>query len=78
MKVIAALVTAELQANIPTYINYGPTNRDAFALGKISAEMTAKSPSAPDNLSKQVIVRAAWWAEHGTAVQERWDAWQIE
>ena len=78
MKVIAALVTPDLQANIPTYINYGPTNSDAFALGKISDEMAAKSPSAPDNLKMQVIVRASWWAEHGTAIQERWDAWQIE
>ena len=78
MNVIAALVSADLQANIPAYINYGPTNSGAFALGKITDEMAARSPSAPENLKTQVIVHAEWWAENGEAVQERWDAWHIE
>ena len=78
MKVLAAMVTPELQANIPLHINYGPTNSGAFALGRITDEMAARSPSAPANLKNQVIVRAEWWAENGEALQERWDAWQIE
>jgi putative spermidine/putrescine transport system substrate-binding protein len=78
MKVLAAMVSPDLQANIPTYINYGPTNSAAFTLGKISDEMAARSPSAPDNLKSQVIVRADWWAENGEALQERWDSWHIE
>ena len=78
MKVLAALVSPDLQANIPTYINYGPTNSGAFALDKITDEMAARSPSAPENLKNQVIVRAEWWAKNGEALQERWDAWHIE
>jgi len=78
MKVISAMVSADLQANIPFHINYGPTNSGAFALGKISDEMAARSPSAPENLKNQVIVSAEWWAKNGEAVQERWDAWHIE
>lgn len=78
MKVLAAMTSPDLQANIPAYINYGPTNSGAFALGKISDEMAARSPSAPDNLKNQVIVRAEWWEENGQALQERWDAWLIE
>ncbi len=78
MKVLAALVSSDLQANIPAHINYGPTNSGAFALGKITDEMAVRSPSAPENLKNQVIVRAEWWAKNGQDLQERWDAWHIE
>ena len=78
MKVLAAMVSPDLQANIPAHINYGPTNAGAFALGKISDAMAARSPSAPDNMKNQVIVRAEWWAENGETLRERWDAWHIE
>ncbi len=78
MKVLAALVSPDLQANIPAHINYGPTNSGAFALGKITDQMASRSPSAPENLKNQVIVQANWWAENGEVLQERWDAWLIE
>ena len=75
MEMLAKMVSPELAANYPTYINYGPTTSLAFETGKITEEMTAKSPSAPANLASQVLVDAAWWGENRREAQERWDAW---
>lgn len=75
MKAIALMVSPELAANIPQYINYGPTTSLAFETGKISEEATKRSPSAPENLKHQVITRASYWATNMRDVQERWSAW---
>ena len=75
MQALALMVSPELAANIPQYINYGPTTELAFEIGKITPEMVAKSPSSPANLDKQVITRADWWAENMREAKERWDAW---
>jgi putative spermidine/putrescine transport system substrate-binding protein len=74
MKALAMILAPEQQANMPTYINYGPTTSKAFDLGIITPEQTAISPSAPDNLAVQMITNADYWAENRAAVQERWDA----
>ncbi len=74
MEALAVMLAPEQQANIPTYINYGPTTSLAFDLGVITEEQMKMSPSAPDNLAMQAITDADWWAENRAAVQERWDA----
>lgn len=78
MKALALMVSPELAANIPQYINYGPTTAKAFETGKISEEAMKMSPSSPENLKMQVITNSAWWAENMRDVTERWSAWLTE
>ena len=73
MRLINHLLDPAYQANLPDYIPYGPMNQDAFKKGLISPEKAAKIVTSTDNLAKQVFVNAAWWADHATALQERWD-----
>ncbi|MFC7705525.1 ABC transporter substrate-binding protein [Plastorhodobacter daqingensis] len=74
MQALAIMLAPEQQAQMPQYINYGPTTSLAFDLGIITDEQTAISPSAPENLANQLIMNADYWAENRQAVQERWDA----
>lgn len=74
MEALAIMLAPEQQAQLPQYINYGPTTSLAFDLGVITEEQAAGSPSSPGNLAVQAIADAAYWAEHRQAVQERWDA----
>lgn len=75
-KVVARMVAPDLQANIPPIINYGPTNSQSFESGKITEEMRARSPSAPENLKVQLISSAGFWEKNRTRLQEAWDAWK--
>jgi putative spermidine/putrescine transport system substrate-binding protein len=73
MKVINEMLSADLQADIPSYISYGPANPKAYGLGKISAETATQLPSAPENFAKQLVIDAAWWATpDGQKSNERW------
>lgn len=74
MKALAMMLAPEQQAQMPQYINYGPTTSLAFDLGIITPEQTAISPSAPENLKVQFITDADYWATNRQMVQERWDA----
>lgn len=74
MEALAIMLAPEQQAQLPQYINYGPTTSLAFDQGVITEEQAARSPSAPSNLAVQAIVDAAYWAENRQSVQERWDA----
>lgn len=75
MEMLALMVSPEYAANIPEFINYGPTTSLAFDTGKITDEMRAISPSAPENLETQVITDADFWREHRQEAQELWDSW---
>ena len=74
-EMIALMVSPEYAANIPEYINYGPTTSLAFDLDKITPQMRAMSPSSPENMESQVITDADWWSENRQEAQERWDSW---
>lgn len=74
MKAINAFLSPELQANLPQYVSYGPVNRKAYETGKITPDLIEGANTAPENLAKQVIQDKVYWAEHGQAAQERWDA----
>jgi putative spermidine/putrescine transport system substrate-binding protein len=54
MKFLALISTAEMQANLPTYITYGPANKAAYGLGKIDDALARSLPSHPDNAAKQL------------------------
>jgi putative spermidine/putrescine transport system substrate-binding protein len=70
-KFIAGVISPEVQARIPTMMGYyGPTNQKAFEVGNFSADIIAKSNTSPENISKQVLLEATWWAEHMQDVAE--------
>jgi putative spermidine/putrescine transport system substrate-binding protein len=73
IKFVNAAIKPEIQANFPTYIDYGPGNPAAYATGKISKERAAEMPSSPENAAKQVLISGAWWSSPaGEAALKRW------
>jgi putative spermidine/putrescine transport system substrate-binding protein len=73
-KAIALMVSPDLQANIPKYIEYGPTNAKAFDTGKISPEEAAKINSSPANAAKQTHMNFDYWRDNLAKLTERMDA----
>lgn len=78
MKVIALIVSPDLQANFPKYIDYGPANIKAFDTGKLSDEEKARITSSPENIKNQVITDIEWWGENMAAMTERWSNFRQE
>jgi len=73
-KAIALMVSPDLQANIPKYIDYGPTNSKAFDTGKISPAEAEKINSSPANAAKQTYMDFDYWRENLAKLTERMDA----
>jgi putative spermidine/putrescine transport system substrate-binding protein len=73
-KAIALMVSPDLQANIPKYIDYGPTNEKAFDTGKISTAEAAKINSSPVNAEKQTHMNFDYWRDNLAKLTERMDA----
>ncbi|WP_448955346.1 ABC transporter substrate-binding protein [Labrys neptuniae] len=70
-KFIANVVSPEIQARIPTMMNYyGPSNERAFEVAKFPPEVLAKSNMSPENRAKQVPIDVAWWRDHNKEVLE--------
>jgi len=66
MKALAEFSKPEFQADMPKYINYGPTNALAYTIGKMSDEVIAGLPSSPDNAAVQLLAsqeRFDWYAK---------------
>jgi putative spermidine/putrescine transport system substrate-binding protein len=78
MKVINEFLKADLQADLPKYVPYGPVNQKAYETGKITPDMLKNANSTPENWAKQIVMNKAYWAEHGQSAQERWDAFTQE
>ncbi len=78
MKVINLILTADLQANLPALIDYGPVNLKAFETGKISAADAKASNSSPENVKTQILQRSDWWGENLDRIQPMWDAFVQE
>jgi len=68
MKFLAKISTAEMQANLPQYITYGPSNKASYELGKIDDALARSLPSHPDNAALQLVVD-----EEGLAWYEKFD-----
>lgn len=65
----------DVQLALTRYIAYGPTMPEAYE--KLSATERAQLPSAPENRALQFVFNGEWWAEHESAVLERWNKWQL-
>lgn len=78
MRLINHLLDPKYQANLPDYIPYGPMNQDAFKDGLISPERAASVVTSTENIKKQLITDMAYWAEHITEAQAKWDAVMLQ
>jgi len=78
MQALALFATADLQANLPSHINYGPVNVAAFDTGKIDPALAEGLNSAPANLPLQFVAGVNWIAENAPRMQERWDEFLTE
>nr|WP_301917663.1 ABC transporter substrate-binding protein [uncultured Defluviimonas sp.] len=78
MRLVNHLLDPKYQANLPDFIPYGPMNQDAFKQGLISPEKAAKVVTSTDNLAKQLVTDMAYWAEHVTDAQTKWDAVMLQ
>lgn len=65
----------DVQLALTRYIAYGPTMPEAYA--KLGAAERAQLPSSPENRAQQFVFNGTWWAEHESAVLERWNKWQL-
>ena len=63
MKFLAEISKAELQANLPLHITYGPTNKAAYDLGVIDDALARQMPSHPDNAKLQLPISLDWYAK---------------
>ena len=71
---IAFASQAERQAEFSKNIGLGPTNPQAFDF--MDSALKSQLNTFPENLGKQILVDAAWWAENYPQVLDRWVAWQ--
>lgn len=70
---VNAALKADIQANFPAYIDYGPANPEAYLSPKISAERAAEMPSSPENTAKQAILSDEYWGSaKGDEALKRW------
>ncbi len=73
-KVIALMVSPELQADIPKYIDYGPINSTAFETGKITPEEAERINSSPRNAARQTVISFDYWTDNLAKLTETMDA----
>lgn len=79
MKFIAYASNPQRQADLSKYIAYGPPRISAAAnVGTYkdgSTEMLPYLPTTPENAEKALVNDAAFWADHGTELTERFNGW---
>jgi putative spermidine/putrescine transport system substrate-binding protein len=74
MKAIAIMMRADVQAQLPKYINYAPANMAAFETGQITDAMAAQLPNSPQNAKKGFWMSVDWWVENNDEMVKRFDA----
>ena len=62
----------EQQKAFAENIAYGPANRKAVGL---DPQVAANLPTAPQNMQNAVGMNVAFWAEHGEALEQRFQNW---
>lgn len=67
------------QADLSKYIAYGPPRKSAAEkVGKFkdgTTDMAPYLPTTPENSAKALVHDAAFWADHGAELTERFNAW---
>lgn len=73
MKIINVMLDPKNQATAASLIDYGPVNPKAYDTGIIPKDRLARLPSSPENLKKQVMLKASWYAsEDADKAFARW------
>ena len=73
MKAIAIMSSAEAQADLTKYINYGPSNTDAFEGDLIPEDVARALPNSPENNPKGFFLDAGYWTENLDELTQRFD-----
>ncbi|MEQ5828948.1 ABC transporter substrate-binding protein [Sulfitobacter sp. NFXS29] len=78
-KLIANVVSPEMQAHIPEQMPYyGPANQKAFEFTNAPEDVVKASNTAPENASKQLILDVDWWAQYAAEVQEEYKMMMVQ
>ena len=79
MKFIAFASDPARQADLSKYIAYGPPRKSAApSVGKFkdgTTDMAPYLPTTPENAEKALVNDAGFWADHGSELTERFNAW---
>ncbi|MBB1492422.1 MULTISPECIES: ABC transporter substrate-binding protein [unclassified Paracoccus (in: a-proteobacteria)] len=79
MQFIAFASDPARQADLSKYIAYGPPRKSAAAsVGTYkdgTTEMAPYLPTTPENAESALVNDAGFWADHGTELTERFNAW---
>lgn len=70
-QLIAWITSAENNAELSNFINYGPTNIDAVS--KINADVAPEIPTS--HADTAIGFDDAWWAENYDSVNQQWQNW---
>ncbi|NPC59366.1 ABC transporter substrate-binding protein [Caenimonas soli] len=72
-KFLAFAASPQAQARLTQYFPYGPANKDAMAL--VDPAMLPHLPTSPDHMVNALLRDAAFWAEKGDELRQRFNAW---
>lgn len=67
---------AENQKNLPRYIAYGPTNKNATAL--VDARFLTDLPTAPANMANVEAIDDRFWLDNYDRLNERFNNWAAQ
>lgn len=75
LQFIALASSPQTQAAYARHIAYGPTNIQALTL--LEVKVLEQLPTAPANSKNALWFDAAFWAQHGAALEQRFGAWLL-
>lgn len=76
MKYISFVSRSDRQAEFSKLFPLGPVNKKAF--DHLDPQFAKELNTYPNNFKDQIVLNAAWWAEHEAEVNERWNSWLVE
>lgn len=76
MRFLAFAASVDGQKDIPKYIAYGPTNRNAMA--QLEPSLAKNLPTAEENYSKQVAFNPEWWLKNKSEAIRRYNEWALK
>jgi putative spermidine/putrescine transport system substrate-binding protein len=72
-KLVAFMGETARQKELPKYIRYGVTNKDAFAA--IDKSLIADLPTNPANIAVSLKENVKFWVDNNDKLTERWTKW---
>ncbi|MCK1429178.1 ABC transporter substrate-binding protein [Bradyrhizobium sp. 87] len=72
-KFIAFVTSPLAQAELASYLNVGPANKDSIQY--VDKAVLSSLPTAPENMANALMVNLTFWADKGPELRERFTAW---